>query len=539
MGKLFGLTFVLGSAFAGTTYYALNDKDFRKTYIEYVPNGKETLTWIEDLQKNQQLDLKTFELQKQADELKKQANDLTHTAKAYTHKLQESAHDAIDYAKDTYSNLTNGQQKESKPLQRKADVIVKDTNSTLANNKTSTDTTTTIQLSTSGKEAPVVVAVAIEKPEPILVKQVLTNNTTVRELSQIVYELASILNESGLSGLGRDIIKEAETKLEQLNHRFVTLDNEQASILESLRALAVKGGELEGSLEQFHVEASQTLEKAAVHTAEQIVRREAQLKNQFEQTRAEIKATFAQQLAADLNQQAERLEKAREQALKAQAQELQRRFVKEVKLLVEQERAGRLAQLDGISQRFKALEQHTLANAKALDQSRQQHVIHVTLNALEDTLGALHKQPFADELHALRQHAQHDPLIQTVLSVIPQQLAKEGVDTISDLSVRYEQVAEEIRRVALVPEDGAFGSHIISLVMSFLMFKKSGLVNGDDVESILSRTDYYLKRDNLEYATRELNQLTGWPKRLAQDWIQSARRHLEVKQALEVTLDFT
>lgn len=531
MGKLFGLTIVLGTAYGGAAYYALNDKAFRDTYTTYVPGGKETLEFFQDLQKNQNMD-------KYLDpsDWKKQAEDLTETAKSYGSKIQASTSDAIDYATEAYQTLT-GQKEPPKLGDKKpaADIVVaKEVNFNKANQKTPTDTTTTVKLSTDGNQTPVVVNVAIEKPEPILVKQVLSNNATVRELSQIVYELASILNESGLSGLGREIIKEAEGKIEKLNHSFVALDNEQTAILESLKSLAAKGGELEGNLEKFHVEAAQTLEKAAVHTAEQIVAREAQLKNQFEQTRAEMKTSFAQQLAADLNAQAERLEKARSEALIAQSQELQRRFVKEVKLLVEQERAGRLAKLDTISQRFKALEKHTLQNAEALDKSRQYHVIHVTLDAFQDSLQAQHKQSFADELQALNHNTKNDNVIQTVLSVIPKELAQEGVNTISELSVRFEEVANEIRQVALVPEDGGFGSHIISYIMSYLMFKKSGLVQGDDVESILSRTDYYLKRDNLEYAARELNQLGSWPKRLAQDWIQSARRHLEVKQALEV-----
>ncbi|CAO3646849.1 unnamed protein product [Mucor hiemalis] len=514
MGKLFGLTLILGSAYGGATYYAMNDKAFHRHLSLISLENKDLDTYLNP------------------SDWKKQAEEFTENAKSFGVKIKSSTTDAVDYATEAYEQLT-GQKEAPKPTRAAADIVVgKDINN--INQKTPTDTTTTVKLSTDQGQAPVVVAVAIEKPKPIIVKQVLTNNATVRELSQIVHELASILNESGLSGLGRDIIKEAETKIEKLNHSFVTLDNEQAAILQSLKSLAAKGVELEGSLEKFHVEASQTLEKAAVHTAEQIVAREAQLKNQFEQTRVEMKTSFAQQLAADLNAQAERLEKARSDALVAQGQELQRRFVKEVKLLVEQERAGRLAKLDTIAQRFKALEKHSLQNAQALDKSRQYHVIHVTLDAFQDSLQGQHKQPFSDELQALSHNTNDDKVIQTALSVIPKELAQEGVNTISELSVRFAQVADEIRQVALVPEDGGFGSHIISIIMSYLMFKKSGLVQGDDVESVLSRTDYYLKRDNLEFAARELNQLSGWPKRLAQDWIQSARRHLEVKQALEV-----
>lgn len=539
MGKLLGFTIVLGSVYGGATYYALTDNEFRDTYTTYVPGGEQTLDFIEDFQKNQDLD----KYRNQASDWKRQAEEYKKTVQSYGNKIQESTSDALDYATEAYQQLT-GQKGEApiKPLIAEkntpaativATEVVSNTNK--INQMTSTDTTTTVNMSTDGNSTtPVVVAVAIEKPDPILVKPIQTNNNVVRELSQILFELASILNESGLSGLGRDIIKDAETKIEKLNQGIILLNVEQESIMEALQELNAKGSKIEGSLEKFHIEASHAIERAHVQTAEKIVEREAQLKNQFEQTRAEMKTTFAQQLAADLNAQAERLEKAREEALVAQAQELQRQFVKQVKLLVEQERAGRLAKLDTISKRFKALEQYSLQNAQALDQSRQHHVIHVTLDAFQEALEAQHKQPFADELQALSHNTQQDKVFQTVLAAIPKELAHDGVNSISELSTRFEDVANEIRQVALVPEDGGFGSHIISIIMSYLMFKKSGLVQGDDVESILSRTDYYLKTDNLEYAARELNQLGGWPKRLAQDWIQSARRHLEVKQALEV-----
>ncbi|KAG1086604.1 hypothetical protein G6F42_020921 [Rhizopus arrhizus] len=78
-------------------------------------------------------------------------------------------------------------------------------------------------------------------------------------------------------------------------------------------------------------------------------------------------------------------------------------------------------------------------------------------------------------------------------------------------------------------------SHLISIVFSSFMFTKKGLVDGDDVESRLARAEYYLNTEkDLESAAREINQLTGWPKRLSMDWLDAARRHLEVKQALEI-----
>ncbi|KAI7899087.1 mitochondrial inner membrane protein Mitofilin [Cokeromyces recurvatus] len=467
--KFLGLTFVLGASYGGAAYYALHEPAFHKHFRHYVPGGEQTLRFLEDLQNNND----TF-LQK--------ATNLKEQAKSYSTKIQQSSQDAMDYAAEAYQTLTGPKLPDNNKIQtftkKEQDVSI----SVPVTPKPTTNST--LQLSTDKAAQPAIVNVAIEKPEPIIVKQVASDNPYVRELSQLVTELATILNETGLSGLGRTIIRDAEEALEKLNDRIQTLNNDQTAILQSLQSLRSQGDKLEGSLERFHIQAKQDLELTQIESAAKIVAREAQLKNAFEQTRAEMETSFAQQLAADLEPNRSK-----------------------VKLLVEQERAGRLAKLDVIDKRFKALEKYALQNAQQLDASRQRHVIHVALDALWNILEqSPHQQSFNDELQALNHNTKEDALIQTVLSVVPDSIAKEGVNTISELFHRFEIVSNEIRRVALVPEDGGFGSHIISWVMSFLMFKKEGLVEGDDIESILA----------------------------PQDWIQSARRHLEVKQALEV-----
>lgn len=499
-------------------------------FVTYVPGGQQSVEFIHDVRKNHDLD----GYRSQANDWKKQAEDYASAAKDYGTKIQETTSNAVDYATETYQFLI-GQKPESDSKQTIQVLPPSNEKSTAARATTTSGSKTATATMTSDKEAkPAVIAVAIEKPDPILVEPIPSENTTVRELSQIVYELAAILNETGLSGLGRKIIQQAQDQVEKLNKEFVAIDIEQDDILKSIKALAVQGDKIQGSLEKFRVEAHSAISNAHAQSASSIVAREAQLKNQFEQTRAEMKTSFAQQLVASLTEQKERLEQARADALAEQGEELQRQFIKQVKLLVEQERASRLVKLDEISTRFKALEEYTIQNAKALDRSRQYHVIHVALNTLHDNLALSKSQPFVDELKALDNSSKNDKLIQTVLNVIPEELAQQGVSSMSELSTRFEDVSDEIRQVSLVPEDGGFGSHIISFIMSHLMFKKSGLVKGDDVEAVLARTDYYLKRNNLEYATRELNQLSGWPKRLAKGWIESARHHLEMKQALEV-----
>jgi hypothetical protein len=86
-----------------------------------------------------------------------------------------------------------------------------------------------------------------------------------------------------------------------------------------------------------------------------------------------------------------------------------------------------------------------------------------------------------------------------------------------------------------VPDESAgVLAHVASHVLSAFAFRRQGLVPGDDALSVLARAEYHLNEKDLDSATRELNQLRGTAKALLKDWLEAARRRLEVQQALEV-----
>lgn len=498
-------------AYGGATYYALNDKAFCDTFTTYVPGGEQVIDYIHDLQKNQ--DLQTY---------RDQTTSWKSTAQSYVDMARDTASGAYKSTTDAYNSVVNGNEKQpaATTLEGKANKEHVDGKIELANNSTPAEST---------------IDVAIEKPKPILVKKVSSENAVVRELSQVVVELAAILNESGLAGKGRDIITGAEAQIASLDKEYKLLDQEQADVLKQLKQLQQKSAAVEAKLAQFHSDAQAVMNDAHSDTARKIESTRAELVREFEEAREAVKVSFSQLLARELDAQKHQLEKHREEALVQQGADMQRRFVREVKLLVEQERAGRLAKLDQINKRFVALEKDTVLNANELDKSRRHHLMHIALGALQEAAADHKKRPFVEELEAFRTSAQGQQVVETVLASLPADIAQDGVESMSGLVERFEGVADQVRRVALVPEDGGFGSHIISYILAKLMFRKEGLVEGADVEAVLARTKYYLKSRDLENAARQLNQLSGWPKRLAGDWIDAARRHLEFKQALEVT----
>lgn len=111
-----------------------------------------------------------------------------------------------------------------------------------------------------------------------------------------------------------------------------------------------------------------------------------------------------------------------------------------------------------------------------------------------------------------------------------------GVEPLADLTSWFTtSVSSRVEGVALVPDQSAgLLSHVASSVLSAFRFRRQGNVEGSDVLSVVARAEHHLNEKDLDSAARELNQLTGWPKKLASDWLVAARRRLEVQQALEV-----
>ncbi len=226
----------------------------------------------------------------------------------------------------------------------------------------------------------------------------------------------------------------------------------------------------------------------------------------------------------------------------AQGIELQRRWIREIKVRVEQERGGRLAKLDELSANLKRLEQIALDNSDVLDDNIRIHALWSAVRAVSSSaLDSSERKPFRDELRVLRHiaAAREDELASTVLQDLDSSDVPDiGVEPLADLTMWFTtSVYPKVARVALVPDrDAGVLSYLASHVLSSFRFKRHGLVDGDDVLSVLARAEYYLNEQDLDNATRELNQLRGPAKALLRDWLEAARRRLEVQQALEVSL---
>lgn len=208
---------------------------------------------------------------------------------------------------------------------------------------------------------------------------------------------------------------------------------------------------------------------------------------------------------------------------------------------MEEERGGRLAKLDELAANLKRLERVALDNSTYLDENLRIHALWSALRAVNNAVDAPARRPFRDELRVLRHAAatRDDVVAGAALEALEAGNAPDiGVEPLADLASWFAtSVAPAVSRVALVPDEGAgVLAHLASYVLSSFAFRHQGLVPGNDVLSVLARAEYHLNEKDLDGAARELNQLRGTAKALLKDWLEAARRRLEVQQALEVRL---
>ncbi|KAK0204937.1 mitochondrial inner membrane protein Mitofilin [Desarmillaria ectypa] len=350
----------------------------------------------------------------------------------------------------------------------------------------------------------------------------------IKHLASTIDDLASYLksNPNAASQI-TPVLEAAKGDLSSLVERIETVKDEeraglQATMDEQTREYTIKMIELE-------MEAQDKLDS-----------QEDEFRKAFDQHQVELTRAYREKLDNELKTHLEIINERLKEEVIAQGIELQRRWIREIKVRVEQERGGRLAKLDELSTQLKRLERIALDNSVYLDENIRIHALWTAVRALSSSaLSSPVRQPFREELRMLRHiaTAREDPVTSAALDALEStEVPDVGVEPFADLASWFTtSVAPKVSNVALVPDqDAGLLSHLASHLLSSFRFKRHGLISGDDVLSVLARAEYYLNEKDLDSATRELNQLKGTAQVLLSDWLEAARRRLEVQQALEV-----
>ncbi|KAJ3189709.1 Formation of crista junctions protein 1, partial [Entophlyctis luteolus] len=263
---------------------------------------------------------------------------------------------------------------------------------------------------------------------------------------------------------------------------------------------------------------------------------ERELAEVFEAALAEHKTTLAkaQQEAIAAEKAALALDFSRELEAAVQAREagIEDEWKAKIKQLVDAERDGRLAKLDHLAMKMKYLEGIVVNNGEYVEKMQGVQRIFAALQIVSGKVES--GGSFKKELALLKKYGEDDYLVSSALEAVDDKIAATGIVTLDELRHDFGSLSTKLRRIQLMPEDGGPIAYGVSYLLSYFIFPKYGFVAGSDTESVLARANFYLSHGDLESAAREINQLPGWSKVLARDWLNEARAHLEVKQALAI-----
>lgn len=521
---LLWLTILSGLGYAGGVWYSLVSDNFHDFFTEYVPFGEEAVAYFEEREFRRRFPGRAG--QPRLHPQISGENKVTIPGKSglSARVAQESGSDLA--AKGPHvSALADNQVKSSgeqpkvasnassgkgvQERKQEAAQVEKPTESAqhTLHAKDSTPVTT--------KAAPVSHIDPLSAPS--------ASEPVVQDVVKIVNDIITVINADSANGGKYDgALDKAKSELGKI-----------VSDIALMRATLEK--ESEDKVKAAHSEFDAAAKELVQRLDHQMQAQEAHWKEEFENERERLSQSYREKVQSEL----EVAQKVYEQKVKNQLLEqsiaLQKSFSANIRDRVEAEREGRLGKLQELSSSVHELEKLTAEWNDVVDANlKTQHLVV----AVEAVKAALETQaipkPFISELAALKEIASDDPVVSAAIASINPAAYQRGIPSSALLIDRFRRVASEVRKAALLPEDAGVASHIASLAMSKVMFKKAGLAVGGDVEAVLARTEVLLEEGDLDGAAREMNGLQGWAKVLSKDWLGECRRVLEVRQALDV-----
>ncbi|KAF2140894.1 uncharacterized protein K452DRAFT_229307, partial [Aplosporella prunicola CBS 121167] len=517
--RRFLLTFILlsGLAYGGGVYYSLISDNFHDFFTEYVPFGEDAVGYFEEREFR-----KRFPGRGSEGRLHQQVrgeNKITIPSKSgLSWKLWEekepSEHSSDLGGKGKHSSAVDDNKKASKssPVEAaKAGEAAKEgkgsesiTKDLMPNEGARPSRATPIDnLEIKGAQEPV-----------------------VQDVVKIINDIITVINADNAGSKYNSAISKAKGELTKI-----------VSDIETMKAVSEK--QSEDKIKALHTEFDEGAKELVKRIESEMQDQETRWKEEFEAEREKLSQVYQIKLRAEKESSDKVYEQRLRNELMQQAIALQREFADSVHQHVEAERNGRLARLSELSDSVQELERLTGQWNEVIDANlKTQHMVVAVEAARAAVEKADQPRPFVEELAALKEVAADDAVVNAAIASINPAAYQRGVPTTSQLIDRFRRVAAEVRKAALLPEDAGVASHAASLVLSKVMFKKGGdgqgLPVGNDVESVLTRTEMLLEEGNIDAAAREMNGLSGWAKMLARDWLGDARRVLEVRQALDV-----
>lgn len=537
---------LLGLAYGGGTYYALVNDNFHDFFTEYVPYGEEAVLYFEEREfKRRFADRSRPSASKMYPQVSGEkkvtiggksgmeprvTQDTTSDLSSkgpHVSALSSSGTTTVPPA-DKPKEVQQAVAKGGPAQPAGSGVVDKNAEPAKATPLAKTKDQTPTPKLPSDKPPAETTAIPPPAPKPVVLpidplKVDNAGDPVVQEITKLVNDLIQVVNADGAADLYRTTMDKAKDGVHKL-----------ASDIQMYRKADSLAAEekLKEERAQFDKAALELVQRVRDEQKEQ----ELRWREEYEAERQHLAESYQQKLKAELDAAEKTADQRRENELVQQDIKMKESFMTSVRDRVETERGGRLSKLTQLTSTVSELEDLTSKWNEIVDANLKSQHLLVAVEALKSTLeDAERPTPFIQELAALKEVASDDSVINAAVATINPAAYQLGVPTSAQLIDRFRRVAAEVRKAALLPEDAGVASHAASLVLSKVMFKKNGLAVGEDVESILTRTETLLEEGDLDEAAREMNGLQGWAKVLSKDWLAECRGVLEVKQALDVS----
>jgi mitofilin len=387
------------------------------------------------------------------------------------------------------------------------------------------------KLESKKAESPVAAAAPTQEPAKSEVVSHIDNlniehasEPVVQDIVKILNDIITVINADNAGGKYGSTVDKAKGELSKVLADIDALRQEEKKAAEE------KVGKLH---EEFDEAARELLRRSDAQMQEM----EMRWREEYETERSNLGKTYESKVEEELASAKKVYDQMLKNELLKQAIALRKDFTKTVGDTIEAERGGRLSKLDELSSNVAELEKLTTEWNSVLDSTMHTQHLLVAVEAARSTLeNSDRPKPFVAELAALKEVAANNPVVNAAIASVHPTAYQRGIPTSAQLIDRFRRVASEVRKAALLPDNAGVASHAASVLLSMVMFKKGGLPAGNDVESILARSEVLLEEGNLEAAVQEMNTLSGWAKTLSRDWLAESRRVLEVQQALDVSV---
>ncbi|EGW34322.1 uncharacterized protein SPAPADRAFT_59737 [Spathaspora passalidarum NRRL Y-27907] len=500
IGALIKLTLLAGTVYGGTLYVATkNDKVMDFVVEQQLPYHEELLEYIDN-----------FDI----DDIKKSYDTLINKINGV--KLP---------TKEDVESITH-------ELEHRGEELVKETK----------------KIFTQAVDIPKSVPEPVEKDTAL---------TPAQQLQKV--EIEPVKREIGhlpLIELNSDIAKSVDSTVKSTIasfNKFIqnidanTLASSDAAVVktisENINQLATK---LNSLTKTFDDELQSKLKVSQTELFSSFTKKELELTEnlleQFNKEKSQLEAKLNEKLANEIQASREAIAQAASNAVSMVRIEQTKNFEKLVAEKLDQERNGRLANLESLHSRVEELEKFAESFEHQLVNNHSRSLIQQSISKIRGLLLAPtaddKPQHLAPHVEALASVANDDEVLQLALKDLTPLLSGESTHSIltpSQLLSRWEQLAPELRSASLLPPNAGLLGHLSSLLFSKLLLPVKGVkAEGKDIESVIARVESSLTRGELDVAVEEASNLKGWCRKLADDWVTEGRKRLEVEFLLNL-----